>query len=77
MGVEGLFVSRLRVGCSLLIAIEVTLHYGNRYNKQKRLAENGRGKPIHPLMEAPKEPFPYGILHFVAEAGLEPATSSL
>lgn len=42
MGVEGLFVSRLRIGRSLLIAIEVALHYGNRYNKQKRQAGNGQ-----------------------------------
>lgn len=63
MGVEGLFVSPITSRALFAVAIEVTLHYGNRYNKQKRLAENGRGKPINPLMEAPKEPSPYGILH--------------
>ena len=39
----------------LIISYEVSLHYGNRFNQQKRQADNGRGKAIkHPLMEALK-----------------------
>ena len=57
--------------------IEVTLHYGNRLKLQKRQAENGLGPSKCSLRDVDEVSVPYGILLFVAEAGLEPATLSL